>query len=463
MTSKLYTLLCCATLALATTLPSTAQNSIGIEDMPYLGYEHIVATQTNPAVDVGIGGGDAQTWDFTSLQASAYDTVRFVDPAATPAGGSFPTANMARSGSLPSLLGVGLGDLIPLPLDLFPGTAYYTKNADGKVYNNGVFTNINIPGLIDLGEQSLAADPADLFLAPMEFGQWLTNEGEYSLVYELQNDTLPIPIPITLRLRLNKTVTADGYGTLLLPDDQYSVLRYSEDIVADIFVGVEVFGIPVQSFVDTTLNFNIVRFLSKGENYPVATVTISPSGTGEPTPLSIEYFDEPGPLGASFATTVSCLTATFDNNSSNAIAYNWDFGDGSTGSSQIAPSYQYTLPGTYTVSLTAFGVDGTAASVTQQVSVDYCIGLDNNATVQAGSMYPTATNGNLYISLPAASQQTATHRLQVFNVAGQLAYSSQWSGTSTTADLHSLAAGTYYCTISNEQGAVVATQSIVKQ
>lgn len=434
-----------------------AQPFMTPEDMPYVGYEHVVATQTNPIVDIGIPLATEQTWNFTNLQPSAYDTVRFVEPATTPAGVSFPNSNMARSGTLPSLLGVGLGDLIPLPLDLFPGTAYYTKNADGKIYNNGVFTNINIPGLINLGEQNLNADPADLFLAPLAYGESISNEGQFELVYNLQNDTLPIPIPVTLRVTLNKTITADAYGNLQLPDQTYSVLRYNEDVVADIFVGVEVFGIPLQSFVDTTINFNIFRFLSKGENYPVATVTISPDGTGEPAPLSIEYFDELGPLGAAFDFSTSCLTAYFTNNSSNALAYNWNFGDGTSGSSTTSPSYQFTQPGTYTVTLQAFGVNGTVANLTKEITVDYCDGIDE-ANANKVQIYPTITNGSVQIDIPnLANNYTA----KVYNTVGQEVISKSLSNVNTL-NLSNLSNGVYYVVVSTPQK-IVATQMVVKQ
>jgi PKD repeat protein len=51
------------------------------------------------------------------------------------------------------------------------------------------------------------------------------------------------------------------------------------------------------------------------------------------------------------------LTVTFVNSSTNAVSYVWDWGDGLTGT-QISPVHPYTLPGVYTVSLTANGPNG---------------------------------------------------------------------------------------------------------
>ncbi len=51
-------------------------------------------------------------------------------------------------------------------------------------------------------------------------------------------------------------------------------------------------------------------------------------------------------------------TASFQNNSSGLVtSWLWDFGDGAT-STQMSPSHTYTVPGLYTVSLTATGPQG---------------------------------------------------------------------------------------------------------
>ncbi len=69
--------------------------------------------------------------------------------------------------------------------------------------------------------------------------------------------------------------------------------------------------------------------------------------------------------------TIGCasLNVDFTNNSVFAITYLWDFGDGTT-SILTNPSHYYLNPGTYTVTLMAFGATGTDSStVTSQVFV----------------------------------------------------------------------------------------------
>ena len=54
---------------------------------------------------------------------------------------------------------------------------------------------------------------------------------------------------------------------------------------------------------------------------------------------------------------------TFTNTSLNATSYSWDFGDGSATLTDAAPVYTYTKAGTYTVTLTATGITGSADAV----------------------------------------------------------------------------------------------------
>lgn len=78
-------------------------------------------------------------------------------------------------------------------------------------------------------------------------------------------------------------------------------------------------------------------------------------------------------LKAAFTASVTSgcapLQVDFTNNSTYAITYHWDFGDG-TSSVLSNPSHLYTNPGIYTVTLMAFGASGTdTSSVSNQVYV----------------------------------------------------------------------------------------------
>jgi len=58
----------------------------------------------------------------------------------------------------------------------------------------------------------------------------------------------------------------------------------------------------------------------------------------------------------------------FDNLSTNANSYTWDFGDGST-SEETSPTHTYDSPDEYTVTVTAINLDGTSISDSMNIEV----------------------------------------------------------------------------------------------
>jgi len=68
----------------------------------------------------------------------------------------------------------------------------------------------------------------------------------------------------------------------------------------------------------------------------------------------------------------------FENLSTNSTDFEWDFGDGSTSSSE-SPSHRYLKPGYYRVSLTAKG-DGGSASASKTLDIDGTTYSIKNAT-----------------------------------------------------------------------------------
>ncbi|WAH98259.1 fibronectin type III domain-containing protein [Arthrobacter sp. MMS18-M83] len=99
------------------------------------------------------------------------------------------------------------------------------------------------------------------------------------------------------------------------------------------------------------------------------------------------------PPTASFTSSTSGLTATFDGSASTdpngtVVSYSWDFGDGSPAGTGVNPSHTYTSAGTYQVKLTVTDNGGLTGTVTHPVTVAAA------ATAPAAPSGVTATAGN---------------------------------------------------------------------
>lgn len=77
---------------------------------------------------------------------------------------------------------------------------------------------------------------------------------------------------------------------------------------------------------------------------------------------------------------------SFTNTSDKADSYSWDFGDGSVASTEESPTHQYTVPGTYTVTLTATNADGD-----KSVMQDLTVSAPMNKYMVAGVEYSIDT------------------------------------------------------------------------
>lgn len=102
--------------------------------------------------------------------------------------------------------------------------------------------------------------------------------------------------------------------------------------------------------------------------YTVQLIGQSPDGCRDTATRQV--WVKPLPTAA-FTASTPCLgeATTFTDQSTHAIAWNWDFGDGSGSSTLQNPSYIYALPGTYTVTLTVWNNVGCFHTVSQSVTV----------------------------------------------------------------------------------------------
>ncbi|TND09398.1 MAG: PDK repeat-containing protein [Bacteroidetes bacterium] len=102
--------------------------------------------------------------------------------------------------------------------------------------------------------------------------------------------------------------------------------------------------------------------------YNVTLIVTNPQGC--PDTITQPVIVRPNPVSA-FAGTIACHTynTIYTDNSTSAVGWEWNFGDGSPVNNTQSPAYVFANPGTYTTSLVVFNIFGCTDTSTQQVTV----------------------------------------------------------------------------------------------
>jgi len=139
---------------------------------------------------------------------------------------------------------------------------------------------------------------------------------------------------------------------------------------------------------------------------------------------------------AMFTANANGATVIFSNTSSNATTYQWNFGDGSPPSNEEDPVHTYTLPGTYTITLTANGPCGQNV-YTFDVTVNF-VGIDEEENAKV-HIYPNPSNGFFTIE----TSEQGNHKYQVYDQMGKLVLSGTNASQRFVLDLSHLPDGNY--------------------
>jgi gliding motility-associated-like protein len=105
-------------------------------------------------------------------------------------------------------------------------------------------------------------------------------------------------------------------------------------------------------------------------------------------------------------------TIAFKNNSTNATAYSWDFGDGTPLSTLTSPSHTYTAPGNYSVTFVAINTSTCSLSDTLILKIVVLptpvvnIGRDTTVCNSINLKLDAGTTGNIYLWSTGATTQT---------------------------------------------------------
>ena len=160
--------------------------------------------------------------------------------------------------------------------------------------------------------------------------------------------------------------------------------------------------------------------------------------------LKISFdLQNPNAHAAATGSTIGCVpfTVQFQNNSTSAVNYTWNFGDGSATTSATNPSHTYTTAGIYTVKLYASNPNGCTFTIDSTVLV---------ITVKSDTIH-----ANFSIAkVDSCTQFTANFTNSSTNTGSSAATTYNWnfgdgtSFTGTTPPLHSFpSAGTYTVTL----------------
>jgi PKD repeat protein len=157
---------------------------------------------------------------------------------------------------------------------------------------------------------------------------------------------------------------------------------------------------------------------------------------------------QPTPIAKFTVASIDSVVATFQNESSNATTYRWDFGDG-TGSSDYSPTpHTYYRNGNYTVTLQALN-NTCGAIVTHSVPI-FVLGTENTE----GSLtlvFPNPTNGKwtLDFKFPLGSAV----KMNVSNARGQTIKTVGLSSESVQEfDFSDLTSGVYFLQFTSARG-----------
>ena len=143
------------------------------------------------------------------------------------------------------------------------------------------------------------------------------------------------------------------------------------------------------------------------------------------------------------------LDASFNSTSINADSVSWNFGDGSEGSTEVSPTHHYETVGTFDAWLTAYGpcnIDSILITV-----VTDNIGIDPDYKT-LHSIYPNPAEESVYImdlELPT--------QILVFNLLGEVVYTSQIINNGIEIETKNLAPGAYFIQLTD-----IINQSTVK-
>lgn len=157
---------------------------------------------------------------------------------------------------------------------------------------------------------------------------------------------------------------------------------------------------------------------------------------------------QPTPIAKFIVTSIDSTLATFENQSSNATTYRWDFGDGTGSGEYNPPPHRYYRNRNYTVTLQA--LNNVCGAITTQAVPIFVVGTEDTEGSRL-SIFPNPTDGNvtIHIKIPLGVGTTVA----VSNVDGRILKKVNLSSeTVQNLDFNDLPKGVYFLQFRSEKG-----------
>lgn len=289
--------------------------------------------------------GAGMVWDYASLIGNSQRKLKFRLP--TQVGYSiaqWPYLYNSNNVNLSSTdqLAVQLGGSISANN---PNDYYYKNNALLQQQASSYEINTNS---LNLKVKNVYSSPDVIYHFPINYLNIDSSQSGY---------TTNIPGYYYRSTVLNRINIVDGWGSLITPYGNFNnCLRLISTVTQIDSFAVDTFSTPA-----TLLTYREIKWLDTSQKYNVLTVKQVKVGVNFVT-QSIEYLDnqqffQPSALFVYYPTIVSVGdTVQFQNLSTNAQSFQWNFGDVLSGSNNqsnlLNPSHIYTSADTFYVSLT---------------------------------------------------------------------------------------------------------------
>ncbi len=250
----------------------------------------------------------------------------------------------------------GCTDTIVLAVDAFPRTNPGFTNNTPCLGAATLFTDTttNAPTLWtwDFGDGSPVdntQNPSHAYGAGGNYNVMLITENTFGCVDTTQVGVIVYPLPVA---GFTFDTVCTGFATSFTDNAQFAV-AWEWDF-GD--------GSPLDN------NASPQHTYAAAGQYNVQQVVTNIDGCTDTMMLVVDVW--PNPV-ADFTATTACLTypTTFTDNSTAAVAWEWDFGDGSPLNSQSSPIYTYAADGTYNVQLVVTNSYGCTDTIMQAVTV----------------------------------------------------------------------------------------------